>query len=94
VLVGFGCFVVWWLVVGLFGVLVGVLIYYVFHVKLFVVFECVWAGLGVESLGVGMEIRLLDAVEIWSFIQKFRDEKTVWLFYMCSLWLLRLSFGP
>jgi hypothetical protein len=36
---------------------------------LFVVFEGVWAGLGVESLGVGMEIWLLDAVEIWSFIQ-------------------------
>jgi len=59
--VGFGGFVVWWLVVGLvcglFGVLVGVLFYYVFYVKLFVVFGCVWAGLGVESLGVGMEIR-------------------------------------
>jgi hypothetical protein len=60
---------------------------------LFVVFGGVWAGLGVESLGVGMEIRLLDAVEIWSFIQKLRVEKTVWLFYMCSLGLLRLSFG-
>jgi len=59
VLVGFGCFVVWWLVVGLvcglFGVLVGVLIYYVFHVKLFVVFECVWARLGIESLVCRME---------------------------------------
>jgi hypothetical protein len=56
---GFGGFVVWWLVLGLvcglFGVLVGVLIYYVFHVKLFVVFEGVWARLGVESLVCGVE---------------------------------------
>jgi hypothetical protein len=59
VLVGFGGFVVWWLVVGLvcglFGVLVGVLIYYVFRVKLFVVFEGVWARLGIESLVCRME---------------------------------------
>ena len=97
----FGGFVVWWLVVGLVCGLFGVLFYYVFRVKLFVVFVCVWVGLGVGSLGVGvetwlksgMEIWLLDAVELWSFIQKFRVEKTVWLFYMCSLGLLRLSFG-
>jgi hypothetical protein len=39
----FGGFVVWWLVVGL----VCGLFYYVFCVKLFVVFEGVWSGFGV-----------------------------------------------
>jgi len=55
VLAGFGGFVVWWLVVGLSGGLFGVLVYYVFYVKLFVVFGGVWARLGVESLRVEME---------------------------------------
>jgi hypothetical protein len=44
-LVVFGGFVVWWLVVGLvcslFRGLFGVLIYHGKHVKLFVVFKCV-----------------------------------------------------
>jgi hypothetical protein len=55
VLVGFGGFVVWWLVVGLVCGLFGVLFYYVFHVKLFVVFEGVWTRLGIESLVCRME---------------------------------------
>jgi hypothetical protein len=44
---GFGGFLVWWLVVGLVCGLFGVLFYYVFRVKLFVVFVCVWSGFGV-----------------------------------------------